>query len=522
MLNDVIANFLATLSEVEFFDAFAAMLRANGFYDVHLTHGTAEHGKDFIAKRVEDGVVVQYGIQTKVGDIGVSSFRDCRNQIESIRTTDLSHPAFDAQLTRRGILATTGRLTGQAPTEAQDYKRKYDSEEFSFDTWQISNLLDMVVGAPETGLAGEPDAALLGAVAAVHEGTFDEDSLDRLSTGWANPIGEVRGLWRMALSAMVLANRLARFGRRDLAALVGAHLVRAAWARGGNADPPPAAVLGVADAGRGLLSYHAAALFDEAQTMVEHPGGMIDTQSGLSAYVTYPVRCLRLLELVGLMGLAESDPSHRRAVASFCADFILRQPGASHPISDRWAVCIPPAALLVHELDPDLVGRWLQEIAVWVADHYERDGLGFAGPSAKPAEEVARLLGSSLEHLQLERRPDCLTASVILDLSATFEMGEVYDSIVNEMMAARVYPTVVECDEGTGLYQDASEGVYIEPWIQYDGHYGDSEGWQCSGPHRRASPFFLQSIGRYWDLLAICSVMRDRCFPLVLRDLAGS
>ena len=90
------------------------------------------------------------------------------------------------------------------------------------------------------------------------------------------------------------------------------------------------------------------------------------------------------------------------------------------------------------------------------------------------------------------------------------------------MMAARVYPTVVECDEGPGLYQDASEGVYVEPWVQYDGHYGDSEGWQCSGPHLRASPFFLQSIGRYWDLLAICSVMRDRCFPLVLRDLAGS
>ncbi len=38
-------------------DTFAAMLRANGFYDVHLTHGTAEHGKDFIAKRVEDGAV---------------------------------------------------------------------------------------------------------------------------------------------------------------------------------------------------------------------------------------------------------------------------------------------------------------------------------------------------------------------------------------------------------------------------------------------------------------------------------
>ena len=520
MLNDVVANYLGTLSEIEFFDAFAAILRAIGFYDVHLTHGPSEHGKDFIAKRVEDGSLVQYGIQTKVGDIGVADFRACRNQIESIRTTDLSHPSFDADTPRRAILATTGRLTGQAPTEAQEYKRKATTSSFGFDVWQINDLLEMMVDAPEAGLAGEPDAPLLGAIAAIHENTFSEASLDRLSVGWANPVGDTSGLWRIALAALVVSNRLARFGRRDLAALVGAHLVRAAWARSDNYDPPSEVVLSIADTGRALLVFHAWSLVEDATIAQSSPDGLALFDLSPACFLTYPVRCLRLLELFGLAGLAETDMAKRERLVSVCRLLIAKEPGASHPISDHWAVSIPPASLLLYSTDGDLIGRWLQEICVWLGDHYEADGVGLAGPWSDSDEEASMLYGGSLEHVDVVRRPMSLIASVLLDLASTLEMVDVYDTLINEIMACRINPTVVECDDGPGTYQDGESGVYIEAWVAYDGAFNDSEGWQKSGPHRRAEKPFLMRVGRCWDLLAICSVLRDRCFPLLLRQMS--
>jgi hypothetical protein len=521
LLNDVVANFLGTLSELEFFDAFAAILRANGFYDVHLLHGATEYGKDFIAKRMVDSAPIQFAIQTKVGDINASGWHAVRNQIETIRLSTLSHPSDDLSLPRRAVLALTGRLVGLAPAESQDYKRRYDTATFEFEVWQLDDLLSMMTDAPEAGLAGEPDAPLLGAVAAIYEGTFAEADLEALSRGWANPVGETTGIWRSALSAFVLAHRLALHGRRDLAALAGAHLVRSAWGRCDNAEPPPNEVLGVADAGRGLLMFHSQVLFDEVRALPENPEQFIMATASFGDFVVYPVRCMRILELLGLMGMATEDADLRRQIAEFCATFIDRHPGASHPISDHWAVCIPPAALLIHEVEAELVGKWLQEVCVWVVDHYEPGKVGLGQPWTAPDEEVVHLLMGVLPGANVDRRPDSFLAAVLIDLAASLELGGVYDSLVNEVMAVRMFPTVVQANEGVGFYQDNFGDVFIEPWVQYDGKYADYDGWECSEPHRNLMPCYLQRIGRSWDLLALSSVLRDRWFPLAWRGMKG-
>lgn|GEM_PF-1419227 len=521
MLNDVVANFLSTLSEVEFFDAFAAILRANGFYDVHLLHGTTEYGKDFIAKRMLDGAPSQYAIQTKVGNINASGWHAVRDQIETIRLSSLSHPSDDLSLPRRAVLALTGRLVGLAPTETQDYKRQYDTATFEFEVWQLDDLLSMMTDAPEAGLAGEPDAPLLGAVAAIYEDMFTERDLEALSRGWTNPVGETTGIWRSALSAFVLAHRLALHGRRDLAALVGAHLVRSTWGRCHNVDPPPDEVLGVADAGRGLLMFHSQVLFDEVRALPEDPEQFIMATASFGDFVVYPVRCMRLLELLGLMGMATEDPDLRRQVAEYCARFVERHPGASHPISDHWAVSVAPAALLIHEVSPEIMGKWLQEICVWIVDHYESGKAGLAQPWTVPDEEVVQLLFGGLSGSGLERRPDSFLAAILMDLSASMEQGDVYDSLVNEVMAVKMFPTVVQANEGVGFYQDSFGDVFIEPWVRYDGKYADYAGWECSEPHRNLESSFLQRIGRAWDLLALSAVLRDRWFPLAWRELEG-
>jgi hypothetical protein len=521
LLNDVIANFLSTLSEIEFFDAFAALLRANDFYDVHLTHGSSEHGKDFIAKRREKDQTWQYAIQTKAGDVNTRDWREARLQIDTIRTTNLSHPSFDHKLPRRAVLAATGRLVGVAPTESQDYKVQYDSESFEFDVWQLNDLLVMMTDAPEAGLAGEPNAPLLGAVAAIFEGTFDEAALERLSRGWCAPAGDLTGIWRAALSALVLAHRLSINKRKDLAALTGAHLIRAAWARCGDQVPPPAQALAVADAGRGLLIQYSLDLYANLKALpVGDPEKYVMATASFGDTVVYPVRSSRIIELLGLVALGTEDTDLKLEISAFCADFVRQQPGASHPISDHWAVSIPPAALALFEFDRPLLGRWMQEVCVWVLDHYENGQAGLAAPWSAPSDEVVQLLVSGLP-VPVQGNPDSFLASVLLDLSSALELETVYDSVINDVLAVRICPSVVEADEGPGFYQDNFGDVFIEPWVIYDGHYNDEPGWQSSGPHRRSSDPYLLRIGRPWDLMALSSVLRDRWYPRAWRALVN-
>lgn len=520
MLDDVVANFLGTLSETEFFPAFEAILRANGFYDVHRIHGPNEFGKDFVAKRVDDAGPTQYLIQTKAGNINTSGWHEVRDQIETIRLCTISHPSDDQSLPRRAVLALTGRLTGTAPAETQNYKQNYDVETFEFHVWQLDNLLSMMTDAPEVGLAGEPDAPLLGAVAAIFQGTFTETNLEALSREWSNPVGQVAGIWRCALTAFVLAHRLALQGRRDLAALTGVHLVRAAWARNANQEPAPEAVRSVAETGKGLLVFHGSQVYDIVKKLPDDPQKSLMTSASFGDFVVYPARCMRVLEIVGLLALATEDPDRRGEIAEFCADFVKHHPGASHPISDHWAVCIPPVAVLLRDLDRGLLGKWLEEICVWLLDHSEPGKPGLAAPWTAPDVEVTQLLLAGVPSVPARRR-DSFLAAVLLDLAAALELPDVYDALVNDVMAAGIFPSVVQADETTGFYQDNVGDVFIEPWVQYDGHYADQAEWPCSEPHRNMTPSYLQRLLRPWDLLALSSVLRDRWWPLVWRDMAG-
>jgi hypothetical protein len=83
---------------------------------------------------------------------------------------------------------------------------------------------------------------------------------------------------------------------------------------------------------------------------------------------------------------------------------------------------------------------------------------------------------------------------------------------------------LVQANDSLGLYQDLLGDVFIEPWVQFDEHYSDREGWECSEPRRSGSaspPYFLEQLGRSWDLLALSSVVRDRWFPRAWRRLVG-
>lgn len=115
MLRNVLEDYLSSVKERDFYYPLTSLLQAMGFFDIIITDGPGEFGKDFIAKRIEDGVKYQYKIQAKKGDIDQEDFRKIMGQLlEAIILKKLSHPQLDTSLTQKTILVTTGELTPNA------------------------------------------------------------------------------------------------------------------------------------------------------------------------------------------------------------------------------------------------------------------------------------------------------------------------------------------------------------------------------------------------------------------------
>ncbi len=119
VLASAIGAFLDSLRERELDEPLRAVLRARGFSNIHFVHGTSELGRDFIARHDGHDGLRQYALQSKAGDLNLAVWQQVRDQIEEIRTGDLSHPAFDPDLPRSAVLVTTGRLVGDARLSAQ-------------------------------------------------------------------------------------------------------------------------------------------------------------------------------------------------------------------------------------------------------------------------------------------------------------------------------------------------------------------------------------------------------------------
>ena len=113
MLRNVLEDYLSSIKERDFDFPLSSLLQGMGFYDIHFTHGAVEFGKDFIAKKLDEGVEYQYAIQSKKGDINQGLWRnEVRGQLEEAILSDLSHPQFNTAAPRKAILVTTGRLSG--------------------------------------------------------------------------------------------------------------------------------------------------------------------------------------------------------------------------------------------------------------------------------------------------------------------------------------------------------------------------------------------------------------------------
>lgn len=521
MLADAIGNYVDSLTEREFDAPFIALLHLHRFTDIHFLHGPFEFGKDFIAKRVEGGVQYQYAFQTKAGNIGISEWNQCRGQIDLLRTDALAHPNFSRDLLRRARFVITGRLVGGASLAAQEYGQHLEAlGETHFLTWDRDTIVEMLAVDPRS-LSGSPPALLhiLGA----QRNLLNFVMLERYSRTWIR--GECTALsLRDALEAAVIAHHCMLENRVDLACDAALMLVRSSWATAHGKNPLPSAARVALATGKKLFRQYAMQLWHTCAGKYLDPDSMVREGRMPEGFVAYPVRCLTVVELLAMLALLErqENPALAVEITEYLSKFVEANVGAAHPISDRWGISVVCCALQLSILGKtEVLRRYVKSVIKWVADHYDDENPGLAGPYSQAEEETAYLLGSPFEHTHLHRRSESYIATQLLDLCSVLEEHELFNLARNEFLAVDIYLPVLEVDDSPAQYCIDSDGQRYEPNVPYEEHWNPTEGWKVAPHHKRGVDiFYPESTGDMWDQLAISCVVRDRHFVKNWRRLA--
>jgi len=500
LLDDAVAAWLDSVSERAVYEPLLALLRARGFTDVHLAHGQREFGKDIVAKRDD----AQWAFQVKAGDIGQGDWRELDGQLDELRVIDLGHGSFDPALPRRPVLVTTGRLVGNASDRFREHNRRArERDEPELALWDRDTLIGYLSGEPEAALRGSVDAALLATLGAIDEGKATMASIEAFSRRWTEwDVDRVAGPG--VIEGALICERLKDVERLDLACHMALCLVRAAWAANGDGDRTT-----VADAAGRLFENCALQLWDECDERLLREKGLVGF-SGASAWVTYPIRCCRIAELLGLLAirLRDTDAELASEIARWLVQFAQAQPGVAHPVSDAYAVSLIPAALTLAASDRDSAMDLLRTATVWLINASEPEQFGLAGFEAKPAEEIERLIGNLLESIDHPRRPTSLIATVLLDLCAALEADELYADAYNDIRACEIVPMAVRLDDGRDQYLRTGEANRLELNVDYAEVLSDSK--PVAAHHADTAGAEICDRGGAWDLLAISSALRDR------------
>jgi hypothetical protein len=474
MLRAVVENFLKSLTEREFDGPLLAILSSQGFFDIHFIHGGFEFGKDVIAKKVDaqTGVVRQYAIQSKAGDIGAPEWRAVRPQLEECEYNTTGHPSFDEEAPRVAVLVTTGRLKGAAPSDAQQFKKSCEARGLAaVEFWEDQVPLDWLCNDPSLGLtAATVQNELIALISAINDSSVTESRLERFSRRWLDGNADGVRLSQASIEASIICNLLRSTQRLDLAALMSLHLYRAASRSLPNI---------VSTSALRLFTAYAAELLEQVEPFLDDPKALVNALIEPLAIVTYPAACSRMIEIFGLLALTGDDDLAGRAgeaVRRLCAE----HPGSHRPISDQFATSLIAPTVVLARLDSYAATAFLRSVSEWVLDRHDPDksGLGLADIQENEEVAVERLLGGALASTTLAVRLQSYVATVLLDLMSAVGAQDLYEAVRDNFRALRIVPTITAADEAKADWRRGGTDVWPQPRVDYGswqdpkpGHY---------------------------------------------------
>lgn len=530
MLRNVLGDYLDRITERECDLPLLLLLPVLGFYDVHFTHGPVEFGKDVIAKKLDGDPEVQYSFQSKAGNITQSAWRrEVRGQLETALWSSLSHPNFDRNLPHQVVLLTTGDLRHNASIELQEFNDTISQchQWRPIVCWGKHHLIELLV---EHGLSGSYRATAEGFVefgrffsiyADALQGEITVQEIESYSRQWSsNDVHHDRRLLLSAIESEVLAEQCLR---QDLVyEAVQLHLARLRLLCELTYSEAEQDLQDSWDEASQRLYDLCASYTDNIRSVWATEHNMVKTWFGDLYMTTYPVQCARIMELAGLAYFLSGNEQDRQRHAEFVRDFLSMEPGCFHPISDRFAISVVLAMLvLIDSGDSERAAHFLERTTVWLCDRYE-DRMGLAGVEAGAQSETNALLGFPFDFIDVPHRHDSFVATAKMDLAAYLGDSDLYADIVNDLKAVRIFPEYWQPQDTMGACRIEGDDVLYYPSVGFAEMLptnGEPYAEHVSG--ESLSFRFVKAFGPTSTVM-IAALLRDRYFPglwLVLKPL---
>lgn len=533
MLRNVLEDYLSSIKDEREFDyPLRSLLQAMGFYDIHLTHGKTEFGKDFIAKRIDDGIVHQYSVQSKRGDIKQADFRNgIMGQLMEASLLGIVHPQFDRSLPRRVIFATTGRLRDNAGPAFQDMNLElttnYQKNPVTF--WGYERFIEL---SEEFGLSGIHQNTVKGmagygqfylSYSKAMQGDLSDREIEKYSRFWLDEgVDYKKRILRAAIEAEIIATKLTEGGHIYEALTVYQSFARLVIQVTYDTDDPFVCEIyketiddKVLPMCRRFFGEFRSA-WDAAEKSLIH----LCLKDSAFPMVHYLVWCARVLETSALHYFLTEDQSERDEIISFVTDFIEKEEGAGHIPSDRYAVSSIWTALALKQAEKmDEAKAFVKRNVVWLCDRVEK-GFGIARYEADEDEETRVLLGYPFEFIKVERNRSYLFATALADLAAFLGDKEFYVDIVNDFEACEIVYHYWQLPDTKAICTIETEECVAYSNVSHQFSLTNFEDYSYSEHMKHEPPAFqiTKKVGM-GSLVLLSVLLKDRYFPKAWKQI---
>jgi hypothetical protein len=521
MLRNVLEDYLSSVKERDFYYPLSSLLQAMGFFDIVVTDGPGEFGKDFIAKRIEEGVKYQYKIQAKRGDINQEDFRTIIGQlIEAILLKKLSHPQLDTSLTQKTILVTTGELTPNAFIAYQEFNavlvNEYQKEKVEF--WGKSRIIEL---SEEHGLTGIHQTTAKGlrgygqfyqTYSKAIDKILSDREIEEYSRFWLDDnLDYKKRILRAAIEAEIISAKLIEGGCIYEAIIIHLSLARLVM-EATYENPDPFILVILEELVEETIVPLCKEFFEGFRTDWESHKGLSQLcfRDGFFPLMNYLVWCARVLEMTGLYYFL-IDKGERDDVISFLTEFIEKEEGCGHLPGDRYATTLVwPILALLKSSKTDVAKSLVRRGTVWFCDKVEK-GFGIAHWDADEQEETAVLLFYPFDFIRIERNRSFYLTTVLIDLSAFIGDKEFYGNVTNDIEACEIAYFYWQFPDTKAIFTiDTEECLKFSEMVYFaDEIKADRMEYLVEEPD---SFQITQTVGLN-GLLILSTLLKDRYFP---------
>jgi hypothetical protein len=535
MLRNVLEDYLSSVKEREFYYPLTALLHAMGYYDIHITDGGSEIGKDFIAKRVEDGTTYQYVIQAKKGDINQAEYRKIQQQLlEALILKNLAHPQLDLNLDQRTILVTTGELKDNAIIEFREFNstlvNKYKTEEVEF--WGKNTLIEFSEKYGLTGVHRTTASGLRGfaqfylTYSKAMQGNLSDREIEEFSRLWLDEsLDYKKRILRASIEADIIATKLIEGGHLYEAITTYLSLARVIMqVMYENEDPDVVEIL--EEIINDKILVFCRQFFNELKAGWEEEEKSLLRLLFNNSYMPmlhYLVWCARVLETASLYFFLTDKQEERDEIIAFISEFIEKEEGCGHIPGDRYATSLVWATLALAGVGKaDKATDLIKRSVVWLGDRVEK-GHGIARYDADEKEETYTLLGYPFDFVKVDKNRSSYLATIASDLAAFLGDKGFYSDVVNDLAACEIAYSYWQFPDTKAILTIDTEECRTYPNIPYQFTLTNFEDYEYA-EHIKHEPdsYQITQRGGLKSLILLSVLLKDRYFPKLWRQIMES